>query len=255
MKKREYSVPALQKGLAIMEMLAQSNRPLGVTDIYEISKIPKSTIFMILTSLEELNYLQKMDDGKYGMTLKLYNIGLNTLTKLEVRNVARPIMDKLADQLRFTVHLAILENNKAIYIEKVKGPGFVQFSTEIGQTMNLHNSEVGKVLAAYISDEILDRALISQGMPATTPNTITDQAIFNKFLANVRESGYAIEDEEGELGIRCIAAPIYDYHKKVIAAISVTALRNELPSMSYQSVGELLKQHALEISAGLGYRY
>lgn len=253
MKKSRYTVPALEKGLAIIELLARAELPLGVTDLYDLSKIPKSTIFMILTTLESLNYVQKVEDGKYRLTLKLYNTGMETLTKLDIRGIARPIMEKLAVDLRFTVHLAMLENGKAIYIEKVKGPGFVQFSTEIGQTLHLHNSGVGKALAAFLPEESLELFLRQNGMPATTANTITTPEAFHAFLTNVRDSGYAIEDEEGELGIRCIAAPIFDSHGRIAAALSVTALRNELPSVAFQAIGSKLQDSALFISRQLGY--
>ncbi|WJH36992.1 IclR family transcriptional regulator [Paenibacillus sp. CC-CFT747] len=253
MTKRKYSVPALEKGLSIIEILAKSPVPLGVTDIYESNKLPKSTIFMILTTLEELNYLQKTEDGKYRLTLKLYNIGMELLSKMDLRNIARPLMEELAAELRVTVHLAILENGKATYIEKVKGPGFVQFSTEVGQSMLLHNSGVGKVLAAFLPKDTLASYLQLHGMPATTEHTITSPERFSKFLENVRESGFAIEDEEGELGIRCIAAPIYDHTGAVAAALSITALRSELPSISFPEAGRKVKQKAMQISFRLGY--
>ena len=253
MKKRKYSVPALEKGLSIVETLAQSNVPLGVTDIYEICKLPKTTIFMILTTLEELNYVQRVGDGKYRLTLKLYNIGMDILSRLDIRAIARPVMEELAAELRFTVHLAILENGKATIIEKVKGPGFVQFSTEVGQSMMLHNSGLGKVLAAYIPEETLEHFLKMHGMPATTENTVTSVEAFKKLLANVRDNGFAIEDEEGEPGIRCIAAPIYDHTGKVSASMSVTALRNELPSHSFQEIGRKVREKAMQISVNLGY--
>lgn len=253
MVKRKYSVPALEKGLSIIETLAKSDVPLGVTDIYDMNQLPKSTIFMIMTTLEELNYVQKTEDGKYRLTLKLYNIGMEMLSKMDIRTVAKPVMEELANELRFTVHLAMLENGKASYIEKVKGPGFVQFSTEVGQSMLLHNSGVGKVLAAYMPEEALEHYLKLHGMPATTEHTITSIDTFKQFLANIRENGYAIEDEEGELGIRCIATPIYDHSGKVVASLGITTLRNELPSISFPEIGWKLEQKAMQISLRLGY--
>lgn len=253
MEKNRYSVPALEKGLAIIEILAKANEPLGITDIFERCGLPKSSIFMILSTLENLDYVQKLDDGKYRLTLKIYNVGMIALNKLDVRHVAVPHMNKLADTTRFTVHLAMLENGKAIYIEKVNGPGFVQFSTQIGQTQHLHNSGVGKVLAAYLPEAQLDSYLEKHGMPATTPNSITTPDHFKRFLSTVKELGYAIEDEEGEVGIRCIASPIYDHRRTVIASLSITALRNELPSMSFTEIGSLIRDTALDISRELGY--
>lgn len=253
MKKRKYTVPALEKGLLIIETLAKSGEPIGVTDIYERNRLPKSTIFMILSTLEDLNYVQRVEDGKYRLTLKVYNIGMEVLSSLDIRATARPFMEQLAAALRFTVHLAVPENGKATIIEKVKGPGFVQFSTEIGQSMMLHNSGLGKALAAFMPDEALERDLQTHGMPKTTENTITTVEAFRSMLETVREAGYAVEDEEGEAGVRCIAAPIRDHTGRVAAAISVTALRNELPVHLFLEVGHKVAEKAAVISARLGY--
>lgn len=251
--KNKYSVPALAKGMAIIEMLAASRDALGITDIYERSGLPKSSIFTILSELENLGYVARAEAGKYQLTLKLYNVGMERLSKLDIRQAARPEMEAIAEQLKFTVHLAILENDKARYIDKVNGPGFVQFSTRIGQTQMLHNSGVGKALAAYMTDERLAHAIETHGMPKTTEHTMTSASVFKAFLASVREKGYAIEDEEGEAGIRCIAAPIFDHSGKTAGAIGITALRSELPSISFDAYGKLLQEKASAISCKLGY--
>lgn len=239
--------------MAIIEMLAASKDALGITDIYEISAIPKSSIFSILSELVNLNYVIKTDEGKYQLTLKLYNIGMERLSKLDIRQAARPEMEWIAENMLFTVHLAILENDKALYVDKVNGPGFVRFSTEIGQTQMLHNSSVGKVLAAYMSDEQLEQAIQKHGMPKITEHTMTSLATLKVFLESVRENGYAIEDEEGEKGIRCIAAPIFDHKGKAVGALGVTALRNELPDNSFADYGSRLRDKALNVSKKMGY--
>ncbi|GGD93733.1 IclR family transcriptional regulator [Paenibacillus nasutitermitis] len=251
--KKQYSVPALEKGMAIIEMLASSKDPLGVTDIYEQNGLPKSSIFTILSALEDLGYVMKTEEGKYQLTLKLYNVGLERLSKLDIRQAAQPEMEWIAANMKFTVHLAILENDRALYIDKVNGPGFVQFSTHIGQTQMLHNSGVGKALAAYLTDEQLTHAIERHGMPKTTDHTMTSLEDFKLFLASVRETGYAIEDEEGEVGIRCIAVPIFNHKGKTIGALGITALRNELPSISFHDFGNLLKDKALTVSRKLGF--
>lgn len=251
--KNKYSVPALEKGILIIEMLSESEQALGITDIYDRCKLPKSTIFMILNTLEQLKYVQKIGENKYTLTLNLYNVAVASLEKLEIRKIARPIMEEIASRHNFTVHLAILENGKAVYVEKVNGPGFVQFSTKIGQMQYLHNSAVGKALAAYIPEHELLKILELHGMPAPTPNTMTSADVFLDFLATVREVGYALEDEEGEHGIRCIAAPIFDYGGNVIASIGITTVRNELPSIKFNEMGTLVRDYALSISEKIGY--
>lgn len=253
MEKKKYTVPALEKGLAIIELLAGSDQPLGVTDLYTSCGIPKSSIFMILSTLESLGYIEKLPGDKYKLTMKIHQLGSQILSRLDIREVARPYMKQLADSLKFTVHLAALEQKRAIYIEKVNGPGFVQYATKPGQSWPLYCSAVGKVLAAYLPPAELDAILESLEFEPFTPYTIGTQEAFLEFLQSVRETGYAIEDEEGETGIRCIGAPVFDSKGKVVAAISVTALRSELPTHKFGEIGKRVSEKALQISQQLGY--
>ena len=251
--KKKYSVPALSKGMAIIEMLAGKKDALGITDIYEKTGLPKSSIFAILSELENLGYVAKTPEGKYSLTLKLYRIGLERLSQIDIRQAARPEMEGIAENLRGTVHLAILENGKALYIDKVNGPGFVQFSTHIGQSQMLHSSGVGKCLAAYMTDEQLAGAISKHGMPRFTERTVTSFPAFKASLAQVREQGYALEDEEGEAGIRCMAAPIRNHLGHTVGAIGITALKSELPDSAIPDVGRLLREKAFDISEKMGY--
>jgi DNA-binding IclR family transcriptional regulator len=254
MEKKKYTVPALEKGLVIIELLANSEQPLGITDLYTHCGLPKSSIFMILSTLESLKYLEKLPGDKYKLTMKIHQLGNLILSKLNIREIARPFMEELAESLQFTVHLAALEQKRAIYIEKVNGPGFVQFSTKVGQSLPLYCSAVGKTLAAFLPEDELDAIIRSVGYEQFTPHTINSSEGFKSFLKSVRQNGYALEDEEGELGIRCVGAPIYDNTGSVIAAISVTALRNELPSNKFNEVGKFICEKALQISHKLGYQ-
>jgi DNA-binding IclR family transcriptional regulator len=249
-----YSVPALEKTLHILETLALSNQALGITEITAQIKLPKTSIFMILTTLEEHGYLEKTIDGKYKLTLKLYDLGQSVINKLDLRTQAKPIMEQLSKTLEYTVHLAVMIDGKAVYIEKVVGPGFVQFSTCIGQSWHIHNSGVGKAMAAYLSDKELDQIVEKHGLPSTTSNTLTSIVDYKTLLESVRNQGYAIEDEEGEQGIRCIAAPIFDKDGNAIAAISITSIRLQLPSHRFAEVGSLVRDQALLLSSILGYK-
>jgi len=253
MDKKKYAVPALEKGLLICELLADSDQPLGITEINAICGLPKSSVFSIMTTLENMDYVEKLPDDKYKLTLKINNLGTKILTKLDVRQVSRPIMEELAEQLRFTVHLAILEKDKSLYVEKVNGPGFVQFSTAVGQSWPIYISAGGKVLAAYLPSEQLAEVLKPCTFEPYTPNTIRSKEALMENLDTVRENGYAFEDEEGEIGIRCIAAPVYDKAGTVIASLGVTALRNELPVHKLDEIGRFVRNKALTISAKLGY--
>lgn len=253
MTSNKYNVPALEKAIAIIETLSEHDSPLGVSELCKLVDIPKTSVFFILNTLDKHQYLSKTEDGKYKLGNKFINIGLGILNKIEIREVAKPYMEKLLLETGFTVHLAVLDNGEAMYVEKVEKRGFVKFSTYIGQRLPLHASGVGKSLAAYIPDEELDAIIRLKGLPEKTENTITNPLELKAELAKIRTLGYAVEDEEGESGIRCIGVPILDHENMPVASVSVTALRADLPIPDIQLVGEKVKQTALHISTRLGY--
>ncbi|MFC5651091.1 IclR family transcriptional regulator [Paenibacillus solisilvae] len=250
----KYNVPVLEKAISIIETLSEQVESIGVSELCKLTEMPKTSVFFILNTLEKHNYISKTESGKYKLGSKLINLGLNVLNKIEIREEARPFMEKLLQDTGYTVHLAVLDDGEAMYVEKVENQGFVKFSTYIGQRIPLHASGVGKALAAYLPMSKLDEILHEKGLLEITENTITNAQDFKAALEVIRNLGYAVEDEEGESGIRCIGAPILDHQNQLKASISITALRTDLSIHEIPIVGEKVKQTALEISMLLGYR-
>lgn len=251
---KKYTVPALEKALAIIETLADQESPMGVSELCKKVNVPKTSAFFILNTLEQNQYITKTEEGKYLLGNRFVNLGQSILNKIDIRQSAKPFMEELCKDSGFTVHLAILDQGEAVYVEKVESQAFVKFSTYIGQRLPLHVSGVGKALASQLSDEELEQIVERLGLPARTENTVTTLKEFKAVLASARQQGYAIEDEEGELGIRCIGASIFGHDGKMKAAISITALRSELPAQDIPVIGEKVRRTAMKISAHLGYR-
>jgi DNA-binding IclR family transcriptional regulator len=250
----KYNVPALEKALAIIEALAEQDEPMGTSHLCKLLDIPKTSVFFILNTLEHNDYISKSDDGRYKLGTKFVGIGLSILNKMNIKEFAKPCMEKLLKETGFTVHLAILDHGEAMYIDKSENDGYVKFSTYIGQRHPLHTTGVGKALAAYLSEEQLDKIIQSKSLLPRTENTITSIAHFKSALEMIRSQGYAIEDEEGEIGIRCIGAAIFNHENQLAASISVTTLRSELPIQEIPLIGEKVKLTAMEISRRLGYK-
>ncbi|XOK62391.1 IclR family transcriptional regulator [Paenibacillus elgii] len=250
---KKYNVPALEKAIAIIETLSQREEPVGVSDLCKLVDIPKTSVFFILNTLEQHQYIIKSPDGKYSLGSKFINIGLSTLNRIDIRTVARVSMERLLGETGFTVHLAVLDNLEPMYIEKVESQAFVKFATYIGQRQPLHASGVGKALAAFMPQDLLEQALREKGLPEKTEKTITNVHDFMAELEAIRRQGYAVEDEEGEAGVRCIGAPVFDHYGQLKAAVSITALRTELPIHDIPAIGEQVKRAALDISRQLGY--
>jgi DNA-binding IclR family transcriptional regulator len=250
---KKYNVPALDKALSIIETLAEQSKPLGVSDLCKLVDIPKTSAFFILNTLEGHEYITKTEDGKYKLGTKFLTISSSILNKMDIREFAKPFMQNLLENTGFTVHLAILDNGEALYIDKLENKSFVKFSTYIGQRQLLHVSGVGKALAAYSPPHVIEAIIKAKGLPRKTENTLTTLNEFKAAMESIRKQGYAIEDEEGELGVRCIAAPIYNDQNLLVASISITALRTDLSIQEISAVGNQVKKTALLISNSLGY--
>lgn len=251
---KKYNVPALEKAISLIETLSARDEPIGVSELCKLADLPKTSVYFILNTLEQHRYIAKTADGKYELGSSFIHIGLSLLHKLDIRSVARPFMDKLLQDTGFCVHLAVLADGQAMYVEKVDNHGFVKFSTYIGQRQALHASGVGKAIAASLPLAQLNKIVQEKGLPARTENTITRWKDFKEVLETIRSQGYAVEDEEGESGIRCIGSAILDHHCRLKAAISITALRADLPIHDIPVIGEKVKQTALDISKQFGYR-
>ncbi|MCD9026250.1 IclR family transcriptional regulator [Cohnella silvisoli] len=250
---KKYSVPAIDKTMAIFKLFAESEQDYTVTEIHSQLDIPKGTVFMILSVLEGYGMVKKDTHGCYSLGPKIYELGMAYMTKIDIKQIAKPFMNRLAQETKFTAHLGIMSDNRILFVEKVELQSFIKFSTFPGMRSDIHNSSLGKAIAAFLPEEEVDRAIEAVGMGRYTPNTITEPELFKQVLSRIRINGYSIEDEEGEIGVRCVGAPIFDHEGKVIAAISITALKSDLPADLLPVIGEKIKETAVAISKELGY--
>lgn len=245
----KYSVPALEKAIAILELISHSKEKLTATEIGTQLELPKATVFTTLSTLEAHNIVTKDQVGKYHIGPKLFQLGMAYASDNSFVELSKPYLKKLMKQTGFTVHLGVLHEDQVMYVAKMEPDSFIKFSTYPGLKTDLHISSLGKAIAAYLSGEELDRIIRKSGMSEHTPKTITTKEAFMKTLDFVRENGYALEEEEGEIGVRCIGAPIINTRFTTPAAISVTAHISQLPPERYKTVGEMVRSVAQEIAS------
>jgi DNA-binding IclR family transcriptional regulator len=249
------SSTAVQRALNILESVAQRNGGLSNADISRKLKIPKSTASYLLHTLEQSGYLRREEDsGKYQLGLKVLNLSRGALSGMDVREIAGPILRHVVDASRLTAHLAILDRGEAVYIERVEAPGFIKMDTWVGRRMDVHTTSVGKALVAYIPEEELQAILKERGMRRRTVHTITTPAKFLRDLEKVRELGYAIDDEENSLGVRCVAAPVFDASGRAQASVGLTGTVTQVDRASIAKYADLAKEAARRISQQLGYQ-
>lgn len=248
-----YSVPSVSRAMRILELLAQSQRGLTLSDINRKLGIPKSSAHVLIKTLELMGYLKiSKINGRYCFGLKLVSLSNMALENLDLREQARPFLQDLMLRTGLTVHLAILEGAEAVIIEKIEAPGMLRLATWVGRRLDANSSGVGKALLAFAVDGSYDQRFFGRPMARHNKNTISSPERLARELKRVRELGYAFEDEEGEIGFRCIGVPLYDSAHRAIAAISVAGTTLQISSDRVSKLASLLKATALHISAHLG---
>jgi IclR family KDG regulon transcriptional repressor len=248
------SVQTIDRALDIIELLAIQREGLGVTEIGSRVGLHKSTVYRLLNALGERGYIEKDEKySTYKIGLKFLEISSLYLNKLEIKTEALPYMRKLAEVMGQPVHLAILDGNEAVYIEKVEALNSIRMYSQIGRRLPLHCSAIGKVLLSGLKEDESKQMVKSIKLVKFTEKTISNQGKLLSEVSSVRMKGWAVDDEEHEAGIRCVAAPVYDYSGKVIAAVSISGDSRCITEERDEEIGEMVKIAANDISRRMGY--
>lgn len=247
-------VPSVDRAVRIFELLAHSQRGLSLSEISRNLALPKSSVYLVLTTLERNGYLQKnIQTGRYCFGLKLISLSRNALENLDLRQVARPFLQKVAHETMLTVHLAVLERGEAVIIDRIEAPGLLKLATWIGRRLDVNCTGVGKALIAFIPDELFDRQITAKSLTRHNDRSIVSISALKKELLQVRKLGYALDDEEDEIGVRCVGAPIFDSSREAVAALSVAGTVTQVPMERVSELGKKVKQAADAISSSLGF--
>jgi IclR family transcriptional regulator, KDG regulon repressor len=218
------SVKAVNKTILILETLAGRDS-VGVTEIATLTGMSKATAFRFLTTLETLGYVrQDGENSQYSLTLKLFEVGNLVRARRTKLDDIKPLLAKLAEDTKETVHLATIESGHLVYLDKIESTLSLKVSmmSEIGHSAPLYCTGVGKVLLAFLPKEKTLPVVERIDLKRYTPNTITDQNQLINELQRIKDAGYALDNEEHELGVRCIAAPIRNSNDDTVAALSVS---------------------------------
>lgn len=247
-----YSVPAIHRTLDIIEALIQT-RMVTVSEVNQQFKIPKSSAYAILQTLKARGYVHKDEKDRYSLTLKLFSLGSELIAGIDLRRSTYSLLKELAEKAQITAHIAVLEGTRAVYVEKIEVMASVRLRTEVGRTLHLHSTGIGKALLAFRPEEEIDRMLAVLPLPALTPKTITDPAELKKELARTRARGYAVGSEENEVTTRAVGAPIFGPDGRTIAAVNLGATTLQMKPKDVPQLGALVKTYAMKMSEQLGY--
>lgn len=220
----------IEKASDVLALFDRDRAEWGVAEVAERLRLPKSSAHDLLTSLAQVGLLCRTEKGRYRLGWRLVALSETLLATTELRREARPIMEELAAQYQETIHLAILDDTKVVYVDKLEGKQAVRVElTSLGTRLYPHCSSLGKVLLAYRPEADVKRIIQAGGLPRFTANTITDEAELEAALAKIRKQGYAYDLEEILPDLCCVGAPVRNYMGEVVAAISMS-----IPSYRFQ---------------------
>ena len=242
----------LIKGLHILNMIAEREEGLTLSEVSRLSEVPKPTAHRLINVLLEYGMVRSGPEGKYLAGPQCLVLGNLFLNGLELRQEAQDLMRKLARDTLETCHLGIKEGTQIVYIEKVESPHAVRMYSRVGATNPVHSTALGRAILAYCGEDDVE-AVISSGLERRTPNTITEPEHFRANLAEVKRRGFAVDDIENEEGIRCVAAPVFDHKGGVIAGISISGPEQRVTAERLNELGTKVAGSAFALSERLGY--
>jgi len=247
-------VRSAERVVAVLELLRDSQRALRHADVAKALALPKSSVSNLLDTLTECGLIAREGD-EFTLGVKLIELGQAAAERLDVRAVARPVMQAVCARGTGTCNLAVLREHQVLYIEKVSDPAhLIQLATRVGGLLPAHATALGKALVACLPHEQRDRWISEHDFAALTPNTVTSARDFQREIDRVSEHGYAVEDEESHPNVMCISAPVRDHTGKVVAAISLTRLKSDLLRDGVEETAHTVRSAATEISHLLGAR-
>lgn len=251
---KPYLVPSVDRVLLVLEFLAGSRRGFSISEISRALSLPKSSTYLTLSTLTHRGYLQKNPQTrKYYFGLKLVSLSRSVLENLDLREEAKPFLISLMKETALTVHLAVLERSEAVIIDRVEPSGTTQMADWIGRGLDVNCSGVGKALIAFLPENEFNQQINAKAWAKHNENSIVSVRALKRELAKVRELGYALDDEEDEIGVRCVGAPVFGKKQSVVAAISVAGTTSEIPIERVPTLAGMVKKVAADISSHLAY--
>lgn len=221
-------VQSVERALDVLEAMARAGTPLGISDVAAATGLADGTAHRLLRTLVARGYARQGLDRRYALGPRL--LGLGDGARRAVAEGAGALLARLVELSAETANLAVLEGDHVTYVAQVPSAHRLRLFAEVGRAVSAHSTAVGKVLLAGLCDEEVDALLARTGLRAHTPRTITDPARLRSELEQVRVRGYAVDDEEEETGVRCVAVPVLD-GAAVLAAMSVSGPVGRVPAV------------------------
>jgi len=243
-------IKSLARGLKLLERLALAENGAGITELATQLGIDKSSASRLVQTLASYGFAeQDPDTRRYRLGPRIVTLSRYMLTRMPLRDEAKPFLRRLVERTGEGAHLAILSQGGALYIDQVESPATLRATTGVGTVAPLHCTALGKVLLAFDGN-----ARIPDELKAYTPRTITAPETLRMHLEQTRRQGYAIDDEEYEYGVRCVAVPVFDFRGKAVGAIGISGPAGRISLERLPDLASIVKQIGQELTDRLSFR-
>lgn len=238
-------IQSLARGLKILDLLAQSETGLSIGEVAHELEIDKSSALRLLQTLSAYGFTEKDTlSFKYSLGFHMVSLSRAILHRMPLVEMARPYLKRLVDQTGECAHLGVLFKDQVLYVDQVESPATLRANAEVGQTAPLHCTALGKAILAF------GDCPLPTEMRSFTKNTIIDPEMLQKNLKKIQEQGYAVDEEEFDIGVHCLAVPVFDFHKKLVGSIGISGPASRLSSHKLKDISQIV----LEVGQGLSRR-
>jgi len=245
---------SVSTSIRLLKAFSEEQVEIGISDLAKRLGVAKSTVHRLAVTLVAGGMLeQNPDTGKYRLGIALFRLGSLVRQRMTISNEARPLLRDLREKVNETVHLAVLDGSEIMYVFNLESTHALRMRSDVGVRKPAHCTAEGQAILAFQPAEVFER-VVDHGLVARTPQTVTEPQALRKVLDSVRARGCAIEDEESELGMRCIAAPLRNDAGEVVAAIGLGGPVSRLSKKALATYIPHVIETAAAISARLGHR-
>lgn len=242
------------KAFAILDLVAARGAAgVSLNDATQHLSVSKSTAYRYLQTLEALGVVERDERDHFHLGLKLIELAGTHLNNVNLIQQSWPTMKELAALAEETVHLAMPSGTEVVYVAKVDSPQTIAMRSHVGSRAPMYCTALGKSILSQDRGGQLLREVSREGLEARTPYTITSLECLQGELEEIRQRGYACDDQENELGVRCVGAPILDYQREVVGAISLSGPADRLTEHRWRELGGWVREAALDISRRMGF--
>ena len=253
-RRERAGVQSVERTLDILESLVDCDSEVGLVEISQAVVLPLATVHRLLGTLIRRGYVkQNRQNRKYALGFRALQMGNDMRQRFSLRLEARPFLHRLMMSTGESANLAVLDDGEVVYIDQAQSSKILRMFTQLGNRMSAHSTGSGKVMLAFAAAEAAEGVLRRYGMPSWTPRTITDAARFRDELSRIRAQGFALDDEEHEVGVRCLAVPVRDGSSQVVASLSVSGPVTRLGDDQINKFTPEIVECGKQLSSRLGF--